>query len=338
MSLPVFIRVFEQDRQVFQGEFDGVVELGRQTDPTEPVYTGRPLLDRGRVVIARLDEQTVSRRHLEVERLPNGRVRLKNLSSVNALTLCDGVEVGPNACAELAPPAILTIGRKVVQIEGTDAEPEGIPIQGLDEVTQIPCRNQAAFRLPPLDLAASRGIESEALVRWLQAVMDVLQSAASSADFFKRAAAGIIEVIGLDVGHVLLREGDDWRAVESGAGAVAPDWRPSRRVLARLRAERRTLWQEPDDEADAFRSLVGVRAVVAAPILNRDGEVIGALYGERLPGGRVSGDAASREGRRHADRAAGQQRGCGAGPAGARKRDDGRACAVRAVLHTRAGP
>ncbi len=99
MSLPVLIRVFEQDRQVFAGEFDGVVELGRQTDATEPVHTGRPLLDRGRVVIARLDEHTVSRRHLEVLRLPSGLVRLKNLSTVNALTLRNGVEMGPNACA-----------------------------------------------------------------------------------------------------------------------------------------------------------------------------------------------------------------------------------------------
>jgi adenylate cyclase len=289
MCLPVLIRVFEQDRQVFAGEFDGVVELGRQTDATESVHTGRPLLDRGRVVIARFDEQTVSRRHLEVERLPSGRVRLKNLSGVNALTLRNGVEMGPNACAEVATPAILTIGRKVVQIEQTDAESDGTPIQGLDEATQIPGRSPATGRLPPLDLSTSRGIETEALVRWLQAVMDVLQSAASSSDFFKRAAMGIIEVVGLDFGYVLLRDGEDWQVVESGAGPAEPDWRPSRRVLARLRAERRTFWQEPDKEGDAFCSLVGVRSVVAAPILNGSGEVIGALYGERQLGGRALG-------------------------------------------------
>ena len=86
----MLIRVFEQDRQVFAGEFDGVVELGRQTDATEPVHTGRALLDRGRVVIAWLDEHTVSHHHLEVERLAGGRVRLKNLSSVNSLARATG--------------------------------------------------------------------------------------------------------------------------------------------------------------------------------------------------------------------------------------------------------
>ncbi len=249
MSLPVFIRVFEQNRQVFAGEFNGVVELGRQTDPTEPLHASRTMIDRGRVVIARLDEQTVSRRHLEVERLPSGHIRLKNLSSVNGLTLRNGVEIEPSAVRRATPPASLAIGRKVVQIEEPEPEPEGITIQGLSQATQIPGCNSAASRLPPLDLSLSRAIEPESLVRWLQAVMDVLQSAASSSDFFKRAATGIIELVGLDVGHVLLRDGEDWRVVASGAGA-APDWRPSRRVLARLQAERRTFWQEPDDGVD----------------------------------------------------------------------------------------
>src|SRR3954451_1802829 len=116
MRLPVLIRVFDQHRQVFVGEFDGIVELGRQIDSSEPVYTDRTLLGRSRLAIARLDEHTVSRRHIEVERLPDGRVRLKNLSSLVALTLRNGLEVAPNASAELTLPEVLTIGRKVVHL------------------------------------------------------------------------------------------------------------------------------------------------------------------------------------------------------------------------------
>ena len=222
-----------------------------------------------------------------MERRPDGQVRLKNLSSLVALTLRNGLEVAPNASAEVTLPEILTIGRKVVHLEATDAESDGITIQGLSEATQIPGRAPLTGRLPALDLSASRGIDTEALVRWLRAVMDVLNTAACSSDFFEGAARGIIEVVGLDIGHVLLREGEDWRIVETGSGAT-PGWRPSRRVLARLCGERRTLWQEPDAD-DSTTSLIGVRAVVAAPILNGQGEVIGALYGERLMGGRVSG-------------------------------------------------
>ena len=57
--------------------------------------------------------------------------------------------------------------------------------------------------------------------------MDVLQSAASSSDFFKRAATGIIELVGLDVGHVLLRDGEDWRVVASGAAPRRPTGGPA---------------------------------------------------------------------------------------------------------------
>jgi adenylate cyclase len=293
MALPVLIRVFDRNRQVFTGEFDGVVELGRQTDPAEPVYASHSALGRGRVALARLDEHTVSRHHAEVERLPGGLVRLKNLSAVNALTLSEGVEVGPNTSAEVPLPVILAIGRKTVHIEEGDAEEsDGVPIQGLAEATQLPGHAPAAARLPSLELPAGRGIEAEALVRWLQTIMDVLHTAACSSDFFQRAANGIVDVVGLDCGQVLIREGDDWRVAESvsasGSPAASRGWRPSRRVLARLRDERRTLWQEPDLE-DVSTSLAGVRAVVAAPILDRQGEVIGAIYGERLMGGRSSG-------------------------------------------------
>jgi adenylate cyclase len=66
--------------------------------------------------------------------------------------------------------------------------------------------------------------------------------------------------------------------VQSGARSD-PEWQPSRRVLASLVREKKTFWQIPDTRIDS--STRGVDAVVAAPILDRQGNVIGALYGER---------------------------------------------------------
>jgi adenylate cyclase len=48
-----------------------------------------------------------------------------------------------------------------------------------------------------------------------------------------------------------------------------------------VRQHKRTFWQEPEQAANQLGSLLGVKAVIAAPILDRQGEVIGALYGER---------------------------------------------------------
>jgi adenylate cyclase len=63
--------------------------------------------------------------------------------------------------------------------------------------------------------------------------------------------------------------------------------RPSRRVLDRVRHERHTLWELPVQTLHGG-SLSGIEAVVAAPILNGDGQVIGALYGDRYHESRYS--------------------------------------------------
>src|SRR5262249_53573159 len=55
---------------------------------------------------------------------------------------------------------------------------------------------------------------------------------------------------------------------------------PSERVLGTLLMQKRTLWEVPSSLTTAV-SLAGVRAVVAAPILDRRGGGIGAVYGDR---------------------------------------------------------
>src|SRR5205823_1762918 len=112
-------------------------------------------------------------------------------------------------------------------------------------------------------------------LRWLQTVLGVLQSAAGSEDFFARAAQAAAEVVGLDVARVLLRdEHGDWRPTPAGATGI----RFSRTVLGRVFAQRRTFWSSPRVVIHGG-SLDAVQAVVAAPILDGSGAVIGALYG-----------------------------------------------------------
>ena len=63
--------------------------------------------------------------------------------------------------------------------------------------------------------------------------------------------------------------------------ADAPRPPASRHVLNKVRQRAKTLWDKPESERDATASLESIAAVVAAPILNRQGDVIGALYGDR---------------------------------------------------------
>jgi len=117
--------------------------------------------------------------------------------------------------------------------------------------------------------------------------LGVLQSAVGADKFFDRAAQALVQVVGLDTGRVLLRQPNGWsvKAVH-GAAADDPAWRPSRHVLDKLlKPPPALVWQEPrraQEPGSASLSLLD--AVVAAPLLDRNNQVIGALYGERLQG------------------------------------------------------
>jgi len=92
-----------------------------------------------------------------------------------------------------------------------------------------------------------------------------------------------VDIVGLDRARVLLYENAEWRQAavwaEPGSGGEI-DWRPSQHILTRVLDEKRTFWQAAEDLADHTGSLAGVEIVVASPILSREGEVIGAIYGD----------------------------------------------------------
>jgi len=287
MPLPVMVRVYERNRLVYSEEFTGPVQLGRQTEGEEPLRSLK--LDNGqwRAVIAALDEDTVSRKHALVEAMPDGGVRVTNLSSRARIRLADGGELMPNSTQVLPTPLVMVLGRKTVRIQHDDGE--GLELHGLAEVTARPgAPSTAASRLPALKLPAVDEVQIDSIIRWLQVTMGVLQSAASSSDFFQKAARAVVDIVGLDSGRVLVLEKEQWKTEAYETASASPDerdWRPSRQVLNQMCQERRTFWQVTSQSALEAASLVGIKAVVAAPILDRNGEVIAALYGDRRQGG-----------------------------------------------------
>jgi sigma-B regulation protein RsbU (phosphoserine phosphatase) len=165
------------------------------------------------------------------------------------------------------------------------------PLMTLADVTIPPGAALATGRHRRALAAPADESRDENMVRWIQAAMDVLQSAAGSEDFFAKAAAALVDLVGLDVGQVLLYRNESWhlQAQKVGTRAYLGDERQaSRRVLNHILAEKRTVWQVPI-EGGPGGSLVGVNAVVAAPILDRKGDVIGVLYGDRIARGIATG-------------------------------------------------
>src|SRR4051794_12494473 len=270
MSAAWQLRVYEHQRLVHTTEGFGPVELGRQM-PGEagPFSEARDSLGR-RLVIARLDEAPVSRKHVRIAPLPDGRVRLANLSLKLPLQV-NSSSVAPETATEVSLPVMLTVGRRTVRVQAPDSA--AVPLLSLTEATVPPLVGGPSLRFPGSKPAPAPapGMDPEHLCRWLQAAMGVLQGVAGSREFFPRAARAVVDLVGLDSGRVLLLDRGEWKvqAAEHAPGPPAPaDWRPSRQVLQRLVSEKRTYWIAPQTGADGAQSLVGVDAVVAAPILN----------------------------------------------------------------------
>jgi sigma-B regulation protein RsbU (phosphoserine phosphatase) len=295
------IQVYDGQRLVYSVDCPGAVELGRQAENEGGPYLLRQEGNRWRLVVAPLDEVHVSRRYLTAEALAGGRVRITSLGRA-PLELLEGGPLTPGASREMSMPVFLALGDKKIGIQAADAAPAAPP----QPAPRHEAAHPAALRLPegdpgpPLQTLAQATLPpgsvllgrqahlvppapDETMIRWLQEAMDVLQSAASSADFFEKAAAALVDLVGLDTGQVLLFQDGAWRlqAQRVASHSRGGDERQaSRHVLSRLVAEKRTLWQVPADAAPQG-SLRGINAVVAAPILDRSGGVIGALYGDR---------------------------------------------------------
>lgn len=146
----------------------------------------------------------------------------------------------------------------------------------------------AASRLDTVAAAPDQAVRD--LVTWLKTATAVLHSATTSADFFARAAAALVDLVGLDAGRVLLLTEGQWRveAAKVQPNRAGDPWQPSQTVLDQLRTEKRTVWYGTTALAQSLKDVTGL---VAAAIMDPQGAVIGALYGDRVgqPGPRPIG-------------------------------------------------
>ena len=276
----LFLQVFDGPREVFSGEFEGELEIGRQ-QVGEPVpfqmVSGGPV---PRLIVAPMDERTIGRRQVLIKPQDERRVELTNLSSVSSVLLTGGASLEPGAKGTLNLPVKFAVGYNLeLRIE------KPLPPEPLNSLTQVTLRpGVSLFDLDNFQVQETFNHESSSdlnLIRAIQLTMDVFQMATNSPDFYARACRAAIELVGLDSGRVLLRHGSAWQVIEQAApdkSNVAPI---SRYVLDQVVQHAKTFWKSGGSIQDPSQSLGAVHSVVAAPILNRDGDVSGILYGER---------------------------------------------------------
>lgn len=274
------IVVYENRQQAQSAEFDGTVILGRQRDREETVFTRRVEENATRWVVARRDETTVSRNQMTITPLPDGRVRIANGSERTPIRFFEQPDLGPLATADLPLPLIVILtATRTVRIQ------KASPLQSLANATLPPRAGPVdrGSRLPTLVGPGDQLARADVL-QWLAQASELLQAPPGSSDYYNIAARVTADTVDLDAARVLLLNEDDWhvRAIQCSdrvdSMALGP---PSTRVLERVLADRRTFWEMPGPEVGSGESLSGVETVVASPILDKGGGVIGALYGER---------------------------------------------------------
>jgi adenylate cyclase len=274
------VLIYRDQKLVHQQEWNGVLEIGRQDpDLNEPLpFAVSARGGQKRLIIAAKDDTKVSRNQLRLEMLSDGRVRVNNLGRYPF------AQLAPQESRVDSMPFVLPFGAQAIRIEAMPLPPQ---LVRLDSVCFPPGNVAKSSTL----LLGSGPVEVEQLdcqklIEWFRSTINVLRGAAGSDEFFRSAAEAIVNLVGLDAGHVLLRESDDWKTQATALRQpVLGDSPPSRTVLAQVYREKTTFRELP--EASTAASLMNVRAVVAAPILDVLSNVVGLLYGDRR------GDSAS---------------------------------------------
>jgi adenylate cyclase len=284
LSQTLKVRILVEEASVCEVKLDGPLELGRQRSGEPGPYQLLPAAgdSPARLILApQHDKDNISRRHLTLTPLPGDLVRVANHSQA-PLERADlgGDVLPPGSEIELTPPFALALPRRTISVlAGDSGDAHGI--HALAERTYGP-GSVGDLSLSAQSLGLLQPAQMRTLLEGVPRALGVLHSAIGAADFLDRASQALVQIVGLDSGRVLLRRGDTWEVAAVHGTADSRDWRPSRHVLERLLQTRSAVWQKPQraSEPDSA-SLRLLDTVVAAPLLNRHDEVIGALYGER---------------------------------------------------------
>jgi len=254
----------QQRRQVMHD--GGVLELGRG-----------PKLELERFII---QDRFVSRNQLRVEQVGDN-VRVENLGSI--ATFDDGRTLQQDEVCESPLPVRITVGYTTVEI-ADDAENLNKQTHDPDALLTIspPVMFTTEVRKTSSLHLLGDSPKAEQVAVWFEGLLVVQRAAAGSDEFYQETANVIVDMVGLDKGMVLIREGEnEWEVAARSFSNDRESGRFSRTVLKQVVEQKRTWYQACDDDVNWTESLAGVESVVASPITDSEGNVVGALYGSR---------------------------------------------------------
>ncbi len=296
-----------QDQQLVQTlKLDRPVVVTRRDRMDPPPVTVHWFEDQQRLVVADATLREIPRNWFCLSSSIPGEIQIENLRAEYPVLLAGGEEVGPKLTRTLTGEALISIGRNIaLRVESIAETPSAFhwpPASDSNEfrsLSSMPIAPGATLRIDPsMSLRQFSQDDGKAAVELLRVALQVVHQATGSDAFFQSAVEAAAEIVELDRAAILLfkqasAEADvggaflpsGWSDVARfldeniGESSVPPI---STKVLARLVEQGVTQVHDPTHgDFSAARSLDTINCVVAAPILDRDRRVIGALYGDR---------------------------------------------------------
>jgi adenylate cyclase len=245
--------------------------------PSGPIEFGRGG-QRNNIPRCVIQDLYVSKDHIHIVELEDGRVRVENLSQRNSIRLADNSVIATGASREVQPPIHLTVGETVLEIDCPRADSG----ERLLQTIASPFTHRAAQVTQPSLMELGRAPAAETLTHWFETVIAVQRAAAGSPEFYEQTARAVVALVGLDRGLVVLRRDGRWMVKARYPENASYSGREfSLTTLDRVQRERRTFFHTSESMPSATESLQDIEAVAASPIFNSQDEVVGAVYGCR---------------------------------------------------------
>jgi adenylate cyclase len=224
-----------------------------------------------------LNQSVPSANQMTIRLRPGGEALVIDCrGSGDDVELVDGGSLACHIPMELTLPATFQLGDSWFEIKLETVRPETLSLEPLH-------RDDGARPAG----SVKQGPDSATVSNWLAAVSDLHRTAASSDEFFKRAAEIAVRSTGLDAAMILLRDGGGWQI--AGSAIADPRYGFSFEPAALdLMVARPDVWRRPAARVGEVSHLVPgldeaapTDSLVVAPVKGEFGEIIAAVYGVR---------------------------------------------------------
>ena len=287
------VRLYRNRELCYSSTFDSAVEIGRQRQSESGPFCFDE--QQRRLIIAPADEQLISRSHLLIEPLTGTdvpKIKVTNLSRKRSCHIEVHGKLGPEQSVELAVPVLISFEHFAVRVEQSTTE--HWELRSLGQPTLAPGSlisydsTEQHVQRTLLESASTSEYRAADVMKWLTETMRVLHHAAGEGDYLAQAVRAIDRIIGLTTVAALKYEDSQWRivAINASVPGNTDSQAPSQTILQELLRTKRTIFQVPN-VINSSQSLQGVKALVASPILDANGNIIGALYGARYSEGQA---------------------------------------------------